>query len=205
MLSRLQKNVAIALVATSGITLGASYGAERPAPPRPSVPETEISSLHLGMRPPPKFRCLSAISEAIETTHQFRGAGLGPDGADAFLMVTTECPNATCSTDAQRTIVGVWIQATPIPKPVCPLDPSMRLSTAKGLRLGDPVAKVEELYGKPHSVTPRRGTPKYVEYVGRLRSPGLDGPSAGAHVAFAVTLSGGRVTRMHIFVDSDPH
>lgn len=167
-----------------------------------SPPEAELASLRLGATLPPALRCPAAIPNEIETIHQFRAAGLGVDGKDAFLVVMTECTKEQCSSDAERVVLSIWVQGTAEPKsPTCPLSPSVRLVTSAGLRLGDPVARVGLLYGKPHHATPRKGALKGVDYAGRVFVPGLDRIDVG----FSVDFKAGRVDRMALYVDTDPH
>jgi hypothetical protein len=165
------------------------------------APEEAMASLSLGAPLPPSLRCPKAVPTDTGVVHRFRVGGAGPGGHDAYLLVSTECPKAQCASQAELTISEVAIRATPYPGPTCTLGSPPVLASGKGLRLGDPIARVKSLYGKPNRVASKQTS---FEYAGRSESSGINGPREGVNMGFEVGFDGGRAVEMSLFVVKDP-
>ena len=187
------------------VTMG-SVATGNEASPKRDVIEP-IASLQIGAPLPEKFHCAKVDVKAVETTHEFRRSGAGPDGGDLYLAVTVECLRRSCVTEGDLVISRLAILATPVrdPAPICPVDPSVRLTTARGLKLGDPTSRIEELFGKPPRIDPRHGRVVHWQYGGVISSTGFGAIGGNAPVKFVVTVECGRVLRIEAFIDTDPY
>ena len=190
------KSLVASLVFVSLATAALAGAADKIA-----APEESLASLRLGAPLPKSLRCAQAKPSDTGIVHRFRVGGAGPAGHDAYLLVSTECPKAQCASQEELTISEVAIRTTPYPGPTCALASPLVLTPGKGLRLGDSMARVKSLYGKPNRVAAKQSS---YEYTGRSDSPGINGPREGVNMSFEVGFDGGRVAEMSLFVVKDP-
>ncbi len=163
--------------------------------------ETAIGTIQIGMVLPAQFRCPGAERSDIETDHKFWAAGQGVDGRDALFAIATACPKASCATDEERTVVAVHLNGSPAGKHLetdCVAAPDLSLSTGRGLRLGDPLSRVKELYGDPdkehRSANPDKAAGfRRLNYDGRASRASVDPRKGTIPYGFSVFLTAGRV------------
>lgn len=192
--------VTLAILAMAGVSSGHEVVSKK------DVVET-IASLQIGKPLPAQFRCAKIDIGAIESTQQFRRIGTGPNGSDLYLAVTAECLRERCGSEGDLTISRIAVGSTRArdPAPICPLDASVRLLTGRGLKVGDPISKIEELFGKPARIYRSGGSRVVLHYEGVVRSAGFSAIGGSAPVDFVVTCEAERVLRIETSIIEDPH
>lgn len=202
------------LVAASGALLALAGAAvtRGSQAPRRGKPETSIGTIQIGTIPAAQFRCPAAERADIETDHKFWAAGQGKGGRDALLAIATSCPKASCATDEERTVVAVHLNGSPAGKHLetdCVAAPNLSLSTGRGLRLGDPLSRVKELYGEPDKKhlygTPDKAGFRNTRliYYGRVPRASVDPRKGTIPYGFAVFLKEGRVDVISLGSDEE--
>jgi hypothetical protein len=171
-------------------------------------PEASIGTVQIGTIPAVQFRCPAAERADIETNHKFWAAGQGAGGRDALFVVATSCPKASCASDEERTVMAVHIYGSPAGNHLetdCVAAPNLSLSSGRGLRIGDSLSRVMELYGEPdkkhlYGAPDKAGFRNTrLIYYGRAPRPSVDPRKGTIPYSFAVFLIAGRVDMIVLY------